>query len=294
VGAGAGAAAAGGVRLCTLHDLLCAPLISPPTCNRPDPPAAQARVTADAAGATVHHGVACDLCGCTPIAGLRFKSTVKSDYDVCARCRASPAAAAGEPYIPLGSAGGGGDGGGTGVQRQHLPPAGSQEDAGGERGDGLDPEEGPPEGSDDAGPRAAKQPRRQQPAAAVAAAAAAAAGDGQRHSALVRWVWDYYSNAPPAGGAGGESTAGAGAGASEGGGRSANAFDALRIGAAAAAAAPPPVVVTARGPLYLQHEGHSRTVVGVQRYAPPGQVPQWRLLILDPGHSAEAVRQELM
>lgn len=35
---------------------------------------------------SVHHGVACDECGCNPIHGSRFKCTVRNDFDLCAVC----------------------------------------------------------------------------------------------------------------------------------------------------------------------------------------------------------------
>lgn len=37
-------------------------------------------------GTIVHEGVKCNVCGCDPIAGPRFKCTVQADYDMCAEC----------------------------------------------------------------------------------------------------------------------------------------------------------------------------------------------------------------
>ncbi len=293
----------------------------------------------NAAGAPIHLNVACDLCGTTPIVGLRYKSTVKSDFDVCGRCAKSPAAAAGEPYIPIGfagdggsgSGGGGGGGGGTGggavsaagsaaagsgqrdgeLRRQQLPANGEEEEE-----EEEDDEDGLIEGEEEDG------------AAVVAAGAkAGSGGDGSgsgggggrgrgrgrggrgaggagggekqlRHSALIEWVWNYFSQAPaqprgPAVSSGAAAAAAAAAAAptpaagssSSGGGRPPSAFDLLRRD---------PVTVTNRAPLYLQHEGHSRTVVGVERYKPPGGEAQYKLLILDPGQQAETLRDALM
>ena len=49
------------------------------------------------------------------------------------------------------------------------------------------------------------------------------------------------------------------------------------------------VLVSARPPLFLQHDGHSRTVVGIEkRRAAAGAAEETFLLILDPGtHPAE-------
>ncbi|KAL3685421.1 hypothetical protein R1sor_003443 [Riccia sorocarpa] len=48
---------------------------------------------------SVHHGVACDGCGKSPIVGVRYKSTVKEDYDLCSSCHAKAGAPAGEYII---------------------------------------------------------------------------------------------------------------------------------------------------------------------------------------------------
>ncbi len=44
------------------------------------------------------------------------------------------------------------------------------------------------------------------------------------------------------------------------------------------------VVCTNRPPLYFQHEGHSRTIIGIERRQQSGQAaPSYSLLLLDPG-----------
>jgi Peptidase family C78 len=48
-------------------------------------------------------------------------------------------------------------------------------------------------------------------------------------------------------------------------------------------AAPAAVRLTTRGPLYFQHEGHSRTVVGIERRAAADGAHAYSLLVLDPG-----------
>ncbi|KAL3695035.1 hypothetical protein R1sor_008686 [Riccia sorocarpa] len=48
---------------------------------------------------SVHHGVVCDSCGVSPILGVRYKSTVKEDYDLCSSCHAKADATSGEYVI---------------------------------------------------------------------------------------------------------------------------------------------------------------------------------------------------
>ncbi|KAL3685419.1 hypothetical protein R1sor_003441 [Riccia sorocarpa] len=48
---------------------------------------------------SVHHFVTCDGCGKKPIVGVRYKSTVKEDYDLCSSCLAKAGAPAGEYII---------------------------------------------------------------------------------------------------------------------------------------------------------------------------------------------------
>ncbi|KAL3695027.1 hypothetical protein R1sor_008678 [Riccia sorocarpa] len=48
---------------------------------------------------SVHHGVECDACGKSPIVGVRYKSTVKENYDLCSSCHAKAGARAGEYII---------------------------------------------------------------------------------------------------------------------------------------------------------------------------------------------------
>ena len=37
-------------------------------------------------------------------------------------------------------------------------------------------------------------------------------------------------------------------------------------------------------PLYFQHDGHSRTIVGIQVKYQQSGIPQYSLLVMDPGH----------
>ena len=64
--------------------------------------AAGAYTWRDASGATLHHA-GCDVCHANPIAGVRYKSVTRPNYDLCARCRLLPDAEAEGPYVALGS-----------------------------------------------------------------------------------------------------------------------------------------------------------------------------------------------
>ncbi len=47
------------------------------------------------------------------------------------------------------------------------------------------------------------------------------------------------------------------------------------------------VVLTSKAPLYFQHDGHSRTIVGIEsRRRSRGAGEDTFLLVLDPGHGA--------
>ncbi|KAI3749129.1 hypothetical protein L6452_12731 [Arctium lappa] len=50
------------------------------------------------------------------------------------------------------------------------------------------------------------------------------------------------------------------------------------------------VVVTQKAPLYFQHDGHSRTIVGIQLKSLPNGVQQYNLLILDPAHKTQVLK----
>ncbi|RDY09827.1 Zinc finger with UFM1-specific peptidase domain protein, partial [Mucuna pruriens] len=47
-------------------------------------------------------------------------------------------------------------------------------------------------------------------------------------------------------------------------------------------------------PLYFQHDGHSRTIVGIQVKHQQSGNPQYNLLVLDPGHKTAALERSLM
>ncbi|KAL2921571.1 Zinc finger-containing ubiquitin peptidase 1 [Bienertia sinuspersici] len=53
------------------------------------------------------------------------------------------------------------------------------------------------------------------------------------------------------------------------------------------------VVVTNKMPLYFQHHGHSRTIIGIQVKHQKNGLKQYNLLVLDPAHSTEALESSL-
>ncbi|CAN1170927.1 Zinc finger-containing ubiquitin peptidase 1 [Linum perenne] len=53
------------------------------------------------------------------------------------------------------------------------------------------------------------------------------------------------------------------------------------------------VVLTGKAPLYFQHDGHSRTIVGIQHRQFKNGLQGHTLLILDPGYSTEALERSL-
>ncbi|RZC68664.1 hypothetical protein C5167_031903 [Papaver somniferum] len=53
------------------------------------------------------------------------------------------------------------------------------------------------------------------------------------------------------------------------------------------------VTISKKTPLYFQHQGHSRTIVGIQRKQPQDGSKQYTLLILDPGHKTKALEWSL-
>lgn len=53
------------------------------------------------------------------------------------------------------------------------------------------------------------------------------------------------------------------------------------------------VVVTNKMPLYFQHQGHSRTIIGIQAKHQKNGLKQYNLLVLDPAHKTEALEKSL-
>ncbi|KAK3042018.1 hypothetical protein RJ639_001720 [Escallonia herrerae] len=53
------------------------------------------------------------------------------------------------------------------------------------------------------------------------------------------------------------------------------------------------IIVSEKAPLYFQHDGHSRTIVGVQVKHQRNGMEKYNLLILDPAHKTEALEKSL-
>nr|GMC58127.1 zinc finger with UFM1-specific peptidase domain protein [Ipomoea batatas] len=53
------------------------------------------------------------------------------------------------------------------------------------------------------------------------------------------------------------------------------------------------VLVSLKAPLYFQHQGHSRTIVGIQKKLQKNGSKQYNLLILDPGHRTKDLAKSL-
>lgn len=53
------------------------------------------------------------------------------------------------------------------------------------------------------------------------------------------------------------------------------------------------VVLSEKSPLYFQHDGHSRTIVGIQAKPHKNGMQQYNLLILDPGEKTRALEKSL-
>ncbi|XP_047970465.1 zinc finger-containing ubiquitin peptidase 1 isoform X2 [Salvia hispanica] len=82
-------------------------------------------------------------------------------------------------------------------------------------------------------------------------------GKGKGHQVLARWVWNYFSSSNAR--------------------RSSNQH----------------VVLSEKSPLYFQHDGHSRTIVGIQAKPEKNGTLQYNLLILDPSERTRALEKSL-
>ncbi|KAG7671042.1 hypothetical protein Ndes2437A_g04687 [Nannochloris sp. 'desiccata'] len=244
----------------------------------------------------VHSGVECDVCGSFPIQGERFKSQVLPNYDVCSDClKINPeinAAAGPFSRVPVSL---------PGNLSEQMPK--STKDA-----------------------FYADPLKRDASAAAALTSAHAlgvtlggmagqglALGDNNRSTlecspagkSLLHWVWEYFSQGDFAAIAEDPGCVGHGTDSS----------GTTQPSAAAAAAAPaavhplpPPGLHLSRGgpgrivkthytslcPLYLQHEGHSRTIIGVEKKERPDGTFEITLLLLDPGVPPPALHDALV
>ncbi|GLC40065.1 hypothetical protein PLESTF_000933700 [Pleodorina starrii] len=295
-------------------------------------------------GATLHVAVECDLCGTCPIRGVRHRSLSRPNFDLCAACRAGgrPEAAAAAPYAETGSAGTAA----TAAAAKPPPPQGR----GGppQQRQGARPYHHQHQHQQQQQPHlhqplvdwvwsyfsGTHQPTRHmwapptvsELAAARAAAAGAAVGEAAAAAAAP-------PQGRPAGGSGGGGGGGglggsgsggfagpsAGSDGAEGGGGGGGGGGGTAMPPPSRPPGPPalqlrssPVTITGMPPLYFQHEGHSRTIIGVERRrqrtstttpstttsssstsSGPSFVEVTTLLVLDPGAPSAALEAAL-
>ncbi|KXZ45539.1 hypothetical protein GPECTOR_53g125 [Gonium pectorale] len=271
-------------------------------------------------GSTYHAGVECDLCGANPIRGVRHRSAARPNFDLCSACRAggSPEAAAAAPYVETGTAATAASGGGARPkrvgqqdaeqqqreQREHLhtplvdwvwryftgqhgptrhmwePVAGLSAAHGGGASGAGGGEHGAGGAATAATGAAAQQADGGGGGAGVGAGGASGsdvASMGPERASAVRVTAAAGAGAAAGSGPSSGAGPGPGSGAGPGGGGSSD----LRLRSS-------PVTITGMPPLYFQHEGHSRTIIGIERRRAPraaaaagGHITT--LLILDPG-----------
>jgi zinc finger-containing ubiquitin peptidase 1 len=152
----------------------------------------------------VHLNVECDSCGIKPIVGLRYKSRVLPNYDLCAKCHQNQGGDDG-PVAPF----------------QRMMATGMRNTGGG---------------------------------------ICDYADDSKQQ--LLRWIWNYFERHIPSSSSSSSENGDNGFGEKEtkrlklvnGGGGTGSHDDGNEK-----------VVVTNAGPLYFQHEGHSRTIIGIEK-----------------------------
>lgn len=130
---------------------------------------------------------------------------------------------------------------------------------------------------------------RRQPQAERAAPYSRRQGRKRGHEdngpALVKWVWKHFT------GEDADSLRRADSGSSHGGGGASGASNALQH--LMSSSRRNRVIRSNKSPLYFQHEGHSRTIVGIEhRRQQDGEV--WSLLILDPNERTQSLREALL
>lgn len=278
--------------------------------------------------APTHHGVECDGCGVSPVVGIRHQSQSRSNYDLCSTCVAQPAlAGAAAPFLqiphPLEWAQ-------LREQAQHAQrPQHAQGMYGASTTAGISSTAGGRSAST-AAPSSPATPGR-------AFSSSGPEQKRHVHGPLVDWVWAYFSGQHAAtrhmhshaqarqscqGQAQNRqqqdafSVLMASAGHSSAGGTSNTDSSCTDRGNCSAVAAigsgrpvgqqsekpagqhaAGPVVLSGMPPLYFQHEGHSRTVIGVERRrvkSKDGGVEDvYTLLVLDPGQAAHTLLKDL-
>ncbi|KAL3161056.1 hypothetical protein ABBQ38_009439 [Trebouxia sp. C0009 RCD-2024] len=223
-------------------------------------------------GEEVHMGVACDGCGVCPIVGPRYNSQVVINHDLCDQCHALPDSDSVAPFRR--------------VQNQSAPHSKS--------GVTTDPK---------------LADRNQQ--------------GTLPHLRLMEWVWNYFvDSSTESDTQHDKSSTRAGAvhaqpskqdsgsshwrGQEEDQSRKQQRTDGHKQQTAPSSSPSPSsrhvIIKTGKPPLYFQHEGHSRTIIGIERYKPTqGRAKRqadsnatsgnegylYNLLLLDPSHKTK-------
>jgi hypothetical protein len=265
-------------------------------------------------GPTIHQDVGCDLCGASPIVGVRYKSYNTPNFDVCSTCSQSQAAQQHAPFFESGSAGSTANGSNSAsAGRAQQPAAAAAAAMSGQPGSRSS---GSWSGRGQGGASSSSGQGRNKRFKQLSADERRLGAD--RHQALAEWIWAYFSSPGFQGVPAAAAQQGSQAAGQVGSSRSApdpvNAFNRLQE-----AQRPTTVVMSGKPPLYFQHEGHSRTVVGIERTLPaapqqhqqrqgpgsansnggPGGVaaaaagPEYTLIVLDPGMSEREVLSSL-
>ncbi|GBG69048.1 hypothetical protein CBR_g3746 [Chara braunii] len=182
----------------------------------------------------VHTSVYCDGCGMNPLTGPRFKSILQKNFDLCLGCW-EVLDTIGEDHM-------------FGRRSDYLRierPSGKREAWPGKKGKKCgNCCEGRALPGTNPGSASKLMPEGTNPRTTTGGLIA---GDDPIHMTLVEWVWQYFT----------EGRKGCGRGlASDSHGKSASTYDRF-MGS--------PVMMTNKPPLYFQHQGHSRTIVGIER-----------------------------
>jgi hypothetical protein len=219
----------------------------------------------------VHENVECDVCGCFPIVGERLKSQVLPNYDVCTQCILNNPeinAAAG-PFSRIST---------SLAHNNHYLVS--------KRPKGMSPYTGNPLQQGVVGGGRTQAYKRNDVHSKTECSPAG--------KSLLNWVWEYFSQVDFA----------------------ATDQDKNQPSTSSALEAQPPpssppthpprlhlsrggpgwkveTHYTCRCPLYLQHEGHSRTIIGVERKQRRDGTFEIALLMLDPGVPPPALQDAL-
>ena len=221
---------------------------------------------ASAEAGEVHEGVECDVCGSFPIQGERFKSQVLPNYDVCSLClkNNSEINAAAGPF-------------------SRIPVLSSAEALGMEAGSSQEVLLRRQKRAKETPQVKANSTAQLAAPTTVGGASGLSRSDTSYHNgrlkecspaakSMLQWVWNYFSETD--------------------GAATAEAATELNISRGG-----PGWKVetryTCRCPLYLQHEGHSRTIMGVEKKERRDGTSEITLLILDPGVPPPALQDAL-